>query len=170
MGVVHVHRFGNESDATRRSFFWYQNWRWPGWIGRSPRSAARLRASISDHEPGRSGLSAPNSHDQASTALVPVAAVALCCAVHRFVVRACEWDQLGSMASPVARHPRRHAPVAKQRAQKTSPLARPDLALEANCPHVAKFWRLGLCSVCSFVPVLRVLASPSATPECASGK
>ena len=29
MGVVHVHRFGNESDATRRSFFWYQSWRWP---------------------------------------------------------------------------------------------------------------------------------------------
>ena len=174
MGVVQAHRFGNEYYATRRIFFWYQSWRWP----RVDRARSTMDATPADPAGGGDRASAASS---TSTAAAEVSAT------HRFTRRSaifCPVSQLHpsimSLGS-VGTYGRRGGrdpdvpPIAPRLASmhnRPRPYRGPisPSTLEANCPHVAKFWRLGLCSVCSFVPVLRVLASPSATPKCVSGK
>ena len=55
------------------------------------------------------------------------------------------------------------------RAQKNTPLTLPAPLVGMSSSHVAISDVPILCSRCSFVAVLRVLASPSATPKCLSG-
>ena len=51
----------------------------------------------------------------------------------------------------------------------TAPLPWPAPLARMISSHVSKFSRSILCSRCSFVAVLRVLASPSANPKCSAG-